>query len=75
MGLNADFISTMKDHTLPQQSQNKMEDLLSALEREEFDLVAVGRALLADPNWPQKMRENRLEDIVPFSQGSLATLS
>ncbi|MFM0015444.1 hypothetical protein [Paraburkholderia sediminicola] len=28
----------------------------SALERGDFDLVAVGRALIANPDWPEKIR-------------------
>jgi 2,4-dienoyl-CoA reductase-like NADH-dependent reductase (Old Yellow Enzyme family)/thioredoxin reductase len=29
------------------------------------DMVALGRALVADPDWPRKAREGRAEDIVP----------
>jgi 2,4-dienoyl-CoA reductase-like NADH-dependent reductase (Old Yellow Enzyme family) len=36
-------------------------------ERDEFDLVAVGRALLADPEWVNKMAANRSDEIVPFT--------
>lgn len=32
---------------------NKMGDLIERLEREEFDLILVGPALLADPDWGQ----------------------
>ncbi|MBF6332149.1 NADH:flavin oxidoreductase [Nocardia transvalensis] len=35
-------------------------------ERGEFDVVAVGRALLADPQWVDKIREGRLSEITPF---------
>ncbi|AHH19645.1 putative oxidoreductase [Nocardia nova SH22a] len=35
-------------------------------ERGEFDLVAVGRALLADPEWVNKIRAERLSEIIPF---------
>lgn len=45
------------------------------LGNQEFDLIAVGRALLADPEWANKMRDNQLERIMPFSTDSLATLS
>ncbi|WP_024806000.1 NADH:flavin oxidoreductase [Nocardia sp. BMG51109] len=34
--------------------------------RGEFDIVAVGRALLADPEWVNKMRDGRLAEITPF---------
>lgn len=35
-----------------------------------FDLLAVGRALLADAEWGTKVRESREADIVPFSSRS-----
>ncbi len=38
-------------------------------------LRAVGRALLADPNWPAKIREGRLDEIVPFTPECLKTLT
>ncbi|WP_280360927.1 NADH:flavin oxidoreductase [Nocardia wallacei] len=34
--------------------------------RGEFDIVAVGRALLADPDWVHKVRDGRLAEITPF---------
>jgi len=45
------------------------------LESGEFDLVAVGRAILADPSWPYKIKHGQLDEIIPFSSDSLATLS
>lgn len=45
------------------------------LQNEEFDLIAVGRALLADPNWSNKMRDNEMDKVTSFSSDSLATLS
>lgn len=36
------------------------------LARGDFDLVAVGRALLADPNWFRKIQNNDLANLVPF---------
>lgn len=37
----------------------------AALERSWCDLVAVGRGLLADPDWPRKVREGREAEIIP----------
>ncbi|GAA1163098.1 NADH:flavin oxidoreductase [Streptomyces hebeiensis] len=51
-----------------------VERLLDRLERDEFDLVAVGRALLADPEWADKVLSGRLNELVPFSQEALLTL-
>jgi 2,4-dienoyl-CoA reductase-like NADH-dependent reductase (Old Yellow Enzyme family) len=33
--------------------------MYSVLERGDFDLVAVGRALIANPDWPEKIRRGR----------------
>jgi 2,4-dienoyl-CoA reductase-like NADH-dependent reductase (Old Yellow Enzyme family) len=41
----------------------------------EFDIVAVGRALLVDPLWARKIREGRFDELQPFTQAALETLS
>ncbi len=41
----------------------------------EFDLVAVGRALLVDPEWLHKVQDNALDEIKPYTKESLMTLS
>ncbi|KKO54022.1 NADH:flavin oxidoreductase [Paenibacillus sp. DMB20] len=51
-----------------------LEELLNRLEKHEFDLVAVGRALLADPQWAAKVRDGRLDELAPFTPESLKTL-
>jgi 2,4-dienoyl-CoA reductase-like NADH-dependent reductase (Old Yellow Enzyme family) len=48
--------------------------LLARLERGEFDLVAVGRALLQDPAWLEKVRQNRVDQIADFTPAAFATL-
>lgn len=54
---------------------NSVALLENRLAEGEFDLVAVGRAILADPNWPAKIESGQLENIIPFSSDSLLTLS
>lgn len=44
-----------------------------ALARRDFDLAAVGRAILADPEWPEKVRTGRTAEIRPFERADLAT--
>ncbi|MEV0081961.1 NADH:flavin oxidoreductase [Saccharopolyspora sp. NPDC050642] len=51
-----------------------IERLAEHLERDEFDLVAVGRALIADPEWGDKVLGGRLAELVPFSKEALQTL-
>jgi 2,4-dienoyl-CoA reductase-like NADH-dependent reductase (Old Yellow Enzyme family) len=52
-----------------------LEPLMERLQRQEFDLVAVGRALLADPAWATKTHQNRTAELIPFELGSEKTLS
>lgn len=52
-----------------------IDGLLERLNKEEFDLVAVGRALLVDPDWAVKVRDGRLADIKPFSREALTSLA
>jgi 2,4-dienoyl-CoA reductase-like NADH-dependent reductase (Old Yellow Enzyme family) len=51
---------------------------LTALEagrkRGDFDLIAVGRALLSEPEWPNKVRTGRQSEIRPFGPEALARL-
>jgi 2,4-dienoyl-CoA reductase-like NADH-dependent reductase (Old Yellow Enzyme family) len=51
-----------------------IEALLERLERDEFDLVAVGRALLGDPEWAAKVLSGRDGELRPFDAAGLATL-
>jgi 2,4-dienoyl-CoA reductase-like NADH-dependent reductase (Old Yellow Enzyme family) len=52
-----------------------IEDLLDRLEAEEFDLVAVGRSLLQDPEWAQKVLQGRFDALKPFDAAAVASLS
>jgi 2,4-dienoyl-CoA reductase-like NADH-dependent reductase (Old Yellow Enzyme family) len=38
-------------------------------------MVAVGRALLQDPEWARKVLDGRFEDMAPYNPASLKTLS
>ena len=46
--------------------------VVEALARGDFELAAVGRAILADPEWPEKVRTGRVSDIRPFERADLA---
>ncbi|MGO4546342.1 NADH:flavin oxidoreductase [Paenibacillus sp. 2TAB23] len=52
-----------------------IEGLVQKLEHNEFDLVAIGRALLVDPAWASKIREGKSNDLVPFTPEALKTLN
>jgi len=44
------------------------------MSRGDFDLVAVGRALIVNPDWPNKVREGRFDQLKPYTPEALATL-
>lgn len=45
------------------------------MERDEFDMVAVGRALLQDPQWAAKVLGNRFDELQPYDAAALKSLS
>lgn len=45
--------------------------LETRLEAGEFDLVAVGRALISDPEWAAKVRDGRTAELAPFDAAAL----
>ncbi|PVA05741.1 12-oxophytodienoate reductase [Thalassorhabdomicrobium marinisediminis] len=51
-----------------------LETLAAPLNRGEIDLLAVGRAVLADPNWPKLVRDGRAEEGKGFDKAQLAEL-
>ncbi len=46
-------------------------NLVEAVTRGDFDLAAIGRAILADPDWPAKVQAGRMQDITPFQREHL----
>jgi 2,4-dienoyl-CoA reductase-like NADH-dependent reductase (Old Yellow Enzyme family) len=51
-----------------------IDELIQRLENKEFDLVAVGRALIANPAWPQQIQRGALNELRPFQRDILAQL-
>ena len=72
VGLSGEFLASFRGESAEVAG---LDTLLDRLEAGEFDLVAVGRALLVDPAWADKVRAKRFEDLLPFSPAALATLS
>jgi 2,4-dienoyl-CoA reductase-like NADH-dependent reductase (Old Yellow Enzyme family) len=71
VGLDGDFIKGFMGEGSPVKA---IDDLLDGLEREEFDLVAIGRALLQDPQWAAKVLSGRFDELKPYDASALKTL-
>jgi 2,4-dienoyl-CoA reductase-like NADH-dependent reductase (Old Yellow Enzyme family) len=51
-----------------------IDNLLDRLDRDEFDLVAIGRSLIVNPEWPGIVRKGALSDLLPFNRSVLSEL-
>ncbi|GGY95333.1 NADH:flavin oxidoreductase [Streptomyces poonensis] len=72
VGLDGDFLKAFAGEGAVTRG---IDDLLDRLEAEEFDFVAVGRALLQDPQWAAKVLSGRFDELAPYDAASLKTLS
>ncbi len=77
VGLNTSFVG--EEHGMEMSAQAGIEassitQLAERVEQNEFELVAVGRALIQDPEWVIKVRENRLDELQDYSKDSLMKL-
>jgi 2,4-dienoyl-CoA reductase-like NADH-dependent reductase (Old Yellow Enzyme family) len=73
VGLTQDLFASFAEEDTP--VSGNIVQLIQMLERGDFDLVAVGRALLADPDWSDKVRAGRLGELQSFKRDSLGTLA
>lgn len=71
VGLDGEFLAAFGGAS---SNPSSLDELLRRMDRGDFDLAAVGRPLLADPNWVQKIRENRNDELLGFSKEALAQL-
>lgn len=72
VGLSSDFVGAF---TGENSKTRPIADVVERLDKGEFDMVAIGRALLQDPLWAQKVKEGRLDELENYDASSLRTLS
>ncbi|OSM96537.1 12-oxophytodienoate reductase [Lonsdalea populi] len=71
VGLSSDFMGAFAGEGAKSAS---LDNLIERLERNEFDLIAVGRALLSDPSWAIKIRKGNHAALQDFTADALNTL-
>ncbi|MES2861530.1 MAG: NADH:flavin oxidoreductase [Pseudomonadota bacterium] len=71
VGLDGEFMAAFRGEGSKPAS---LDGLIERMERDEFDMIAVGRALLADPNWVLKIKEGREHELTDFERGHMAVL-
>ena len=71
VGLSGEFIAAYGGQASEPESLDRLTAMMG---RDEFDLIAVGRALLQDPDWVKKIREGRNDELENFTKDALAKL-
>jgi RimK family alpha-L-glutamate ligase len=71
VGLSSEFTGAMRGEG---SKTRPITDVVERLEKGEFDLVAVGRALLQDPEWATKVKDGRTEELADYDAKAMATL-
>jgi len=74
VGLTEDFISGTMASKQESVEQSGIDELVKRMNNHEFELIAVGRALLQDPEWLTKVKEGRLGEVDDFARKSLTKL-
>ncbi len=64
VGLSGDPVASFSGES---SQPTSLESLIARMDRGEFDLIAVGRALLADPAWAVKIRDGDLAGLKGFN--------
>jgi len=71
IGLNSDFFASLSDGTPSDLDLANLDELMRRFDRGDFDLIAVGRAMIAEPDWPKLIRAGQLEELKPFTPKAL----
>jgi 2,4-dienoyl-CoA reductase-like NADH-dependent reductase (Old Yellow Enzyme family) len=74
VGLNADFLPQPGETAFRSAEPASLDELISRIENNEFDVVAVGRALIANPEWPALVKAGRFTDLESYSSKMLMSL-
>ncbi|PCJ20813.1 MAG: 12-oxophytodienoate reductase [Gammaproteobacteria bacterium] len=71
-------VSLDSEFTNPKQinaNPTGIDNLIQRIEDQEFDLVAVGRALLADPAWAEKIKAEQFDQLIPYTVEAMQSLT
>jgi 2,4-dienoyl-CoA reductase-like NADH-dependent reductase (Old Yellow Enzyme family) len=75
VGLDADFIPAPGEAAFKDAEPASLDDLVKRIADNEFDLVAVGRAMIANPDWANLVEQNSMQDIKSFVKDNLFSLA
>ena len=73
VGLDSDFL-VEGDGFKTAEVDNSLDKLTDRMEAGEFDLIAVGRALIANADWANVVRNGEFDQLHTFEKSMLETL-
>ncbi len=75
VGLDNDFIASPEEGTMFSEAKPaSIDNLLERMERNEFDMVALGRAIIANADWPNKVRDGKTSELKAYTKEMLGNL-
>ncbi|GAA5315794.1 MAG: NADH:flavin oxidoreductase [Candidatus Pelagadaptatus aseana] len=74
VSLNADFLPEDGFVDFKNAEPASLDNLIARMEADGFDLVAVGRALIANPDWAKRVQQGELKQLKPYEKELLQKL-
>lgn len=74
VSLNADFLPAPGEKVFKDGEIASLDGLKEMLVRDEFDLVAVGRAMIANPDWANLVQSGEFANLINFEKKMLMSL-
>ena len=71
VALNQDFFTGF---TQSSDAVVDLSNLIERIEKGEFDMIAVGRALISDPEWAAKVKAGKLDELIGYDVADLGQL-
>lgn len=70
IGLTSEFTGAFRGEG---SAAGKLDEVIERLDRGEFDLIAIGRVLLQDPEWAAKVKHRRFDELRDYDAKALQT--
>lgn len=74
VGLSTDFLPVEGTTDFSGAENTNLDNLVERMDKNEFDLVAVGRALIANPDWPNQVAAGNFDKLATFDKSQLTSL-
>lgn len=72
IGLDLDFLVSLGEARTAEPDLGKLDELMRRFDRGDFDMIAVGRAMIAEPDWPRLVQRGAFDRLKPFSTSVMA---